>query len=103
MSELLCRSALGTPTLKRCRTSSEKAVTARQFIDLDRYQVLTKLLQGGTHPEPFRGNTLATVHADRGDSQNLIIRSRLRFGSPRNAIESKLDRWMMLQRLRADG
>jgi energy-coupling factor transporter ATP-binding protein EcfA2 len=71
-----------------------KNFSASQFVELDRYQVLVKLLENGTHREPFRAAAIPPLQTHRGRREKLISRSRERFTSPRGEVETKLTRWM---------
>ena len=67
---------------------------AQQFIDLDRYELLVKLLVDGITTEPFRGKSLPPIENRVGRRATLIRRSRERFATPRASVEQKLARWM---------
>lgn len=62
--------------------------------DLDRYEAVVKLLENGTNRTPFRARMLPPMLAKGGRSEQLIENSRRRFGTPRQVIEEKLERWM---------
>jgi hypothetical protein len=62
--------------------------------DLDRYEIILKLLENGTNKEPFRATTLAPLENRVGRRNKLIAHSRERFASPRAVIEDKLSRWL---------
>ena len=64
------------------------------FVHLDRFELLAKVTTEGTQPEPFRARTLAPPAPALGRREALIAHSRQRFGTPRQAVEGKLDRWM---------
>jgi len=65
--------------------------------DLDRYEVILKLLEHGTNMEPFRAKTLAPLGNRIGRRDKLITLTRERFSSPRTTVEDKLDRWLNRQ------
>lgn len=67
---------------------------AEQFVDLDRFEILVKLLEDGTNGTPFRGRTLSPIGRQAGRPAKLIARSRERFATPRAVVEDKLARWM---------
>jgi hypothetical protein len=71
-----------------------KNFVARQFVELDRYEVLTKILEDGSHCEPFRGRTIPAFENGIGRREKLIARSRQRFATSRNLIEAKLNSWI---------
>jgi len=67
---------------------------AQQLVDLDRYEVVVKLLEDGTNKQPFRAKTLPPLENRVGRRENLIARSRERFAAPRAVVEEKLNRWL---------
>lgn len=67
---------------------------AEQFTDLANFEVLVKALDGGRHPEPFRGKTLPPAGKFHGRRENLIARSRQRYATPRKIVEDRIRRWM---------
>ncbi len=71
-----------------------KRFVASQFVELDRYQVLVKLLEGSAHREPFRAATLQPVSRLHVRRQKLIDLSRQRFSVSRSSIEMKLNSWL---------
>lgn len=66
----------------------------QRFVDLDRYEVLTKLLVDGITTEPFHGRSLPPIENRVGRRAKLIDRSRERFATPRATVEQKLAKWM---------
>lgn len=73
------------------------AVPAIAIADLERYEVIVKLLESGTNREPFRAHTLPPIENGIGRPEKLIRHSRQRFAVPRVVIEGKLNRWMRIQ------
>ena len=67
---------------------------AQQLVDLDRYEIVIKLLEDGTNKQPFRAMTLPPLENRVGRRENLIARSRERFAAPRAVVEEKLNRWL---------
>lgn len=67
---------------------------AQQLVDLDRYEIVIKLLEDGTNRQPFRAKTLPPLENWVGRRDRLIARSRERFAAPRAAVEKKLNRWL---------
>jgi hypothetical protein len=67
---------------------------ASQFTSLDNYEICVKPLVYGHPTEPFMGRTVPPLvrHFGRGD--NIIRRSRERYGTPRAVVEDKIARWM---------
>src|ERR1051325_5790569 len=70
------------------------AFPAQYFIDLDRYELLVKLLVDGITTEPFRGKSLPPIENRVGRRVTLIRRSRERFATSRVNVEQRLARWM---------
>ena len=70
---------------------------AQQFVDLDRFEVLARVLQDGAHPTPLRGRTLEPMASCVGRKEKLVAHSRLRFATPRGVVEEKLQRWINVQ------
>jgi len=71
-----------------------KTFSASTIADLDRYEVVVKLLVDGTNQEPFRAKMLAPLENRVGRKDKLIALSRERFATPRSIINEKLNRWM---------
>ena len=67
---------------------------ARHLSNLANRQVCVKLLDGGDYGEPFIGETLPPMAAPHGRRENLIRRSREKYGMPRASIEDKIGRWL---------
>ena len=65
-----------------------------QFTELANYEVRTKLLHDGEYGEPFFGRTMPPSGKPYGHHENLMRRSRERFGTRRELIESKIRRWL---------
>ncbi len=63
--------------------------------DLDRYEVVVKLLEDGTNREPFRAKMLPPRANRVGRKDRLIARSRERFAMARKLIEEKIDQWVL--------
>jgi hypothetical protein len=68
--------------------------TPRQFVEMDKFQILVKLLENGMHREPFPGLTAPPIRPASSNKARLIARSRQRFASPRVEVVEKLERWM---------
>lgn len=68
--------------------------SASGLADLDRYEVVVKLLQDGTNLTPFRATMLPPLQNRTGRKENLILRSRERFATPRAVVEDKINRWI---------
>ena len=75
----------------------------QQLVDLDRFELVVKLLENGTNRQPFRARSLAPLENRNGRRDKLIARSRERFAAPRNEVETKLNRWLAAPRDGFDG
>ena len=58
------------------------------FVDLDRYEVLVKLMKNGANPEPFRARTLAPIEHRVGKREKLIARFREKYAASRADVEA---------------
>ena len=68
--------------------------SASAIADLNRYEVVVKLLEDGANREPFRARMLPPLENRIGRKEKLIARSRQRFAVRRPVIEAKLNRLM---------
>jgi hypothetical protein len=64
-----------------------------QLVELDRYQVLVRLLEDGVASTPFLARTLPALEKRHARRHKLIQRSRERFAASRGEVEKKLHRW----------
>lgn len=71
-----------------------KTFPASVLADLDRYEVVVKLMVDGTNMEPFRAKMYPPMGNYLGRKQKLIALSRERFATPRAVVDDKLERWM---------
>jgi hypothetical protein len=69
-------------------------ISASALADLERYEVVVKLLEDGANREPFRAKMLPPLENRIGRKDKLIARSRERFAMSRHKIEDKLKRWI---------
>lgn len=70
---------------------------AQQLVDLDRFELVVKLLEDGTNKTPFRAWSRPPLARYHGRRERLIARSRERFATPRAVVEEKLERWLREQ------
>lgn len=68
--------------------------TAQQFVDLERFNVFSRILEGGTNLQPFKGVTLPPLDMSRRNAKNLIALSRLKYAEPRSQVEARLNRML---------
>ncbi len=68
---------------------------AQQLVDLERFELVVKLLEDSANKTPFRARSLAPLGNNLGRRTRLIERSRERFASPRAKIEIRLKRWLL--------
>jgi len=71
-------------------TEFGRSHVAKQFVDLEKFEVIARPLENGTNVEPFRGRTLESLGKNAGQRAKLIARSRRRFASTRMAVEQRL-------------
>ena len=68
--------------------------TPSALADLDRYEAVVKLLEGGANREPFCARMASPMGQHIGRGNQLIKTSRERFAAKRATIEAKLRRWL---------
>ena len=68
--------------------------TPAQFTDLGNHEIRAKILKAGENCEPFLGRTMPPSSCFHGHRENLMKRSRERFGTRREMVESKIRRWL---------
>jgi hypothetical protein len=68
--------------------------SSAQFTDLSNYEIRVKLLEHGEYTDPFLGKTMPPSPYSHGHRENLLKRSRERFGTRRDLVESKIQRWI---------
>ena len=73
--------------------------SASTIADLDRYEVVVKLLSDGTNVQPFRAKVLPPRQGCEGRRGKLVVLSQNRFSILRSIIEAKLTRWMNSQKI----
>ena len=67
---------------------------ARQFVDLENYQVCAKILENGRYGNSFLARTLP-MWGVRHDGDAIIVRrSREKYALPRKVIEDRIRRWL---------
>lgn len=66
----------------------------QQLVDLDRFEMVVKLLEGGTNRTPFRAQSLAPLENQESCGPALRIYSRSRFAVQRNLVDTKLRAWL---------
>jgi hypothetical protein len=64
------------------------------FTDLGNHEVRVKLLEHGEYGEPFFARTAPPTSGFHRHGENLIRRSRERFGVERAVVESRIRRWL---------
>lgn len=65
-----------------------------QFTDLGNYEIRMKLLEHGEYGEPLFAKTASPSVNFYGQGENLMKRSRERFGTRRDLVEAKIRRWL---------
>ncbi len=69
---------------------------AHRLVDLQNHEVFAKLLSGGQYVEPIAGRTLPPLGRNNCHREKILRRSREKYGTRRDEIESKIRRWMNL-------
>lgn len=73
---------------------AELGLRAGLFTELRRHETVVRRLMGGEGEEPFLARTLAPLGRKYGRRENLIGRSREKYGRPRSIVEEKIARWL---------
>jgi TraM recognition site of TraD and TraG len=68
--------------------------TPAQFTQLQRFEVLARITEGGASCFPFRGSTLAPLKVRGSNRETLIRRSREKYAAPKTDVENKIRRWL---------
>lgn len=68
-------------------------VSAQQLVDLDRFELVVKLMEGGVNKTPFRARSLPVLATHSGRKAKLIARSCERFAMRRQEVQSRIARW----------
>jgi hypothetical protein len=63
---------------------------ARQFADLDKFEIIARPLEDGTSVEPFRGKTCRPIFTRTGRRDKLVRHSRRQFAVRRYFVEGNL-------------
>jgi energy-coupling factor transporter ATP-binding protein EcfA2 len=64
------------------------------FVSLDRFQVISRLVDEGKTREPFSALTLPPIEHHVGKRKNLIASSRKKYAACRTDVEAKINRWI---------
>jgi hypothetical protein len=71
-----------------------KVYSAAQFTGLSNYEICAKLLVNGQHGEAFMGRTFPPHGRRYGRGQNIAKRSREKYATKREIVESRINRWL---------
>jgi hypothetical protein len=71
-----------------------KEFDPQQLVDLDRFELVVKLLENGTNATPFRARRRPPARPTCRRVQGLVRRFRERFAMSREELELRLRRWM---------
>lgn len=82
---------VGSTDAEVLRQEFGKEFAAEQLVDLDRYEMVVKLMENGVNKTPFRARSLPAGAKRSGRGAKLIVRSRERFGISRVDTETKLE------------
>jgi hypothetical protein len=64
---------------------------AQQFVDLERFNVFTKILEDGTNAQPFKGVTMQPLGNSVGRATAHVAQSRRKFALKRDGVEKNLN------------
>jgi hypothetical protein len=64
-----------------------------QFVELDRYQILIRLLESGVASTPFPAKTMPMIENRHARRHKLIQHSRERYATPHKSVKSRHLRW----------
>ncbi len=64
-----------------------------QLASLDNHHICARLMKGGNLPEPFLAKTLPPQGKRYGRRENILSRSREKYGVHREIVEDKIRRW----------
>ena len=84
---------VGSTDAEVLRLEFGKEFAGEQLVDLDRYEMVVKLMENGVNKTPFRGRSLPAGEKRGGRGERLIARARERFAVPRWITEEALHRW----------
>lgn len=85
---------VGSTDAEVLRQEFGKEFAAEQLVDLDRYEMVVKLMENGVNKTPFRARSLAAGQGRVTRGEKVIARSRERFGTSRAKCNDRLKRWM---------
>ena len=85
---------VGNSDAKKLANEFGAEYVSPQFTDLANHEIRAKILQHGEYFEPFLAKTMSPINCPYGHRKNLVKRSRERFGTKRDIVESKIRRWL---------
>jgi|ERR1051326_1176589 energy-coupling factor transporter ATP-binding protein EcfA2 len=86
---------IGHPDAEVLEKELGKIFPATAIADLDRFDVVMKLLETGTNRTPFQARTLPPLGSHCPRKTQMVARSRERFAVPCSTVECQLARWMV--------
>ena len=75
---------------------------AQQFVDLERFNLFSKILENGTNAQPFKGVTLPPMANKMRRAVAHIENSRQNFAEPRAKVEARLNRMARIRQTARD-
>ena len=85
---------VGSADAKLLNEEFDEQFGAQRFTGLADYEVCVKLHEEGGIDVPFVGKTAPPMGSKIGRAQQIIRRSRERYGAPRKTVEEKIERWL---------
>ncbi len=84
---------IGHPDAEVLEKEFGKRFPASAIADLERYDIVIKLLSEGENWTPFRAKTFPPREKWDGIAEKLVSRTRKRFATSRYAVECQFERW----------
>lgn len=81
---------VGATDAKVLQTEFGESHVPRQFVDLEKFEIIARPLEAGANVEPFKGRTLQPIGKRASRGQKIILRSRRRFALHRASVEERL-------------
>ena len=85
---------VGEADAVRLQKEFGSSIAASAFVDLDKFEVIVKLLTEGVSQEPFKARTLHPIVGPAGRRENIVRTVRRRYCSSRSEVERKINCWM---------
>ena len=84
---------VGAQDSKRIASEFDDEWPARQFVDLQPYEIIAKLTEHGKMSQPFLGKTFPPIEYSFGKKQAIVNQTRANYCTPRESVEKRLEKW----------